>query len=263
MSNSLRNVIEGRVEGHFYTNGWPEFTTVVFQCLQPRLSDVCDLHCYTSSKQQLHWVLEQARLVTSGQWQYIQIVEDDDAVADYVVQNIRPDGQTKLSRGDYTIYRYGMYALVGQLPTTSAECPEGYRLGELAAEHSTLVSSQADTWIASIGRPASVAEKYFEECIQRFDSAAAYCDSDPATPVAWCVEFGMSGDVSNLFTLEGHRKKGLGTAVKRALCQKQLCQGDMPFSVVVDGSPASNTNWQSKLGFQYVGRMGGVFVLNR
>ncbi len=262
LCNSLRNVIEGRVEGHFYTDGWPEFTTVVFQCLQPRLSDVCDLHCYTTSKQQLHCVLEQARLVTSGQWQYIQIVEDDDAVTDYVVQNIRPDGQTKLSHDDYTIYQYGMYALVGQLPSTSAKCPEGYRLGELAAKHSTLVSSQAGTWIASTGWPTSVAEKYFEECIRRLDSAAAYCDSDPTTPVAWCVEFAMSGDVSNLFTLEGHRKKGLGTAVKRALCQKQVRQGDMAFSVVVDGSPTSSTNWQSKLGFQYVGRMRGVFVLN-
>ena len=114
----------------------------------------------------------------------------------------------------------------------------------------------------SIGRPASVAEKYFEECIQRLDSAAVYCDSDPSTPVAWCVEFAMSGDLSSLFSLEGHRKKGLGTAVKRALCHKQLCNSDMPFSVVVDGSPASRTSWQSRLGFEHIGRMRGVFVLN-
>ncbi len=250
LCNSLRNVIEGRVEGHFYTDGWPEFTTVVFQCLQPRLSDVCDLHCYTTSKQQLHWVLEQARLVTSGQWQYIQIVEDDDAVVDYVVQNIRPNGQTRLSRGDYAVHDNGMYALVGQLPTTSAECPEGYRLGELAAEHSTLVSSQAGMWITSFGQ-----EKFMKECIQNLQSAAVFCDSDPTTPVAWCMQFGVSGEVGNLYTLEEYRRKGLGTAVKRAFCRKLLSQGDIPFSVVLDGAPTSSVKWQSKAAFQHVGRM--------
>ena len=190
LCTSVRNVIEGRVEGHFYTDGWPEFTTVVFQCLQPRLSDECDLHCYTTSKQRLPSLLEQAHLVTSGQWQYVEIVEDDaNTVTDYLVQNLKLDGKAKLLPTiDYSVTEYRMYTLLEQLPTTNTECPEGYILGRLAVEHSTFLSFQGGQWVNSLGRPPSVVKEYYKQCIQRFPSAAAYCDSDPSTLVAWQMQ---------------------------------------------------------------------------
>ena len=92
---SALNVIEGRVEGNFYTDGWPNFTTVVFQCLKPRLSEICDLHCCTTCKQRLLSVLEQAGLVTAGRWQYLQVVEDgcNKDVTDFLIQHLRLHGK--------------------------------------------------------------------------------------------------------------------------------------------------------------------------
>ncbi len=244
---SARNVIAGRVEGKFYTDKWPGFSTVVFQCLQPRLSDECDLYCYTTSKQQLCCVLEQAHLVTKGQWQYIQIVEDDDsAVTDYVVRNIRSDGE----------------ALLGQLPAASAECPEGYRLGRLAVEHSTYISSQAGQWVNSLGRPAGVVKEYFKHCIQRLPSVAVYCDYVPITPVAWQIQHSLNGTLGSLFTVEGHRRKGLATVAAREVCEVIIAQGDTPMSSIQDGS--SSVKLHSKLGFQHVGNVKDVYLhINR
>ena len=37
-------------ETSIYTDGWPRFTTVVFQCTFPRLSDIADLNCHSTSK---------------------------------------------------------------------------------------------------------------------------------------------------------------------------------------------------------------------
>ncbi len=259
LRSSAKNVLEGRVEGTFYTDGWPEFTTVVFEILQPRFSDICDLYCYTTSKPHLVRLLEQAHLVTVGRWQFLQIIEDDDrTMTDYLIQNLQPDGDARLSPGDYSVYECGMYALLGQLPTTSAKCPVGYRLGELVAEHSTLVSSQAEMWTASIGRPVSVVEEYHKQCIQRLDSAAVFLDSDFSTPVAWQMQHGISGELGNLFTIEEHRRKGLATAVKRAVCQKILARGDIPISSVHDDSPS--VNLQRKLGFQQVCRVTEVYL---
>ena len=259
---SARNVLEGRVEGAFYTDGWPDFTTVVFEILQPRFSDVCDLYCYATFNPHLVRLLEQAHLVTVGRWQFLQIIEDDDrTITDYLIRTLRPDGSAKLSPDEYSVHECGMYALVGQLPSSSAECPVGYRLGELAVEHSTLVSSQADTWIASIGRPVSVVEEYHKQCIQRLSSAAVFLESDPSTPVAWQMQHAISGELGNLFTFEEHRRKGLATAVETALCQKILAQGDIPISSVHDVSPS--VNLQHKLGFQQVCRVTEVYLYNR
>ena len=257
---SARNVLEGRVEGNFYTDGWPEFMTIVFQCLQPRLSNVCDLHCYTTVKQHLLQVLEQAHLVTAGQWQLLQVIENREgmAVTNYLVKNLRPDGEKVLRSEDYSVMELGMYALLGELPTARAKCPVGYSLGELRPKHNVHVSSQVDQWINSIGMSQSWVEEFCKQCIQRLFSAAVFCDSDPTTPVAWQMQYGFSGELGNLFTVEGHRRKGLATAVKIAVCRKILASGDIPISMVLDNSP--NKSLHLKLGFSHVCRVVEVYL---
>lgn len=252
MYTSVRNVIEGRVEGRFYTDEWPDFTTVVFQCFQPRLSDVSDLYCCTSSRQQLPRVLEQARLVTTGQWQYLHIVEDDDnAVTDFLFRNLRLDGEARLSHDDYSVQKCGIYALLAGLPTINSECPVGYSHGELLVEHSTYLSSQSGPWSNSMGRPVGVLDEYYKHCIQNFESVAIFSDCNSTTPVGWVMQHGWS-EMGNLFIMEEHRRKGLAVALLTALCQKILARGDMPSGSVAVGVPSSFI-LTNILGFQHVG----------
>ena len=77
----VRNVCYGRVEGNFYTDGWPRFTTVVFQCTSPRLSDIADLNCHSTSKDGLLAVLREAGLVTFCKQQVVQVSESEEMVS--------------------------------------------------------------------------------------------------------------------------------------------------------------------------------------
>ena len=58
-------------------------------------------------------------------------------------------------------------------------------------------------------------------------SSAIFITSDPTYPVAWilCHPFGHMG---HWFTVEGHRRKGLGTLVLKDLCCKLLAEGYTP-----------------------------------
>ena len=86
-SNGLR-VRRGRVDGKFYVDQWPDFTAVVFQCLQPSISSTLE------SKQQLVVLLEHAGLVSTSMWQLLYIVENEDkSIADYVGENLRVGGR--------------------------------------------------------------------------------------------------------------------------------------------------------------------------
>ena len=66
------------MEGNFYTDGWPRFTTVVFQCTSPRLSDIADLNCHSTSKDGLFTVLREAGLVTFCKQQVVQVSESEE-----------------------------------------------------------------------------------------------------------------------------------------------------------------------------------------
>ena len=261
---SALNVIEGRVEGNFYTDGWPNFTTVVFQCLKPRLSEICDLHCCTTCKQRLLSVLEQAGLVTAGRWQYLQVVEDgcNKDVTDFLIQHLRLHGKP-LTANDYSLQENVMCALEAHHPATFTECPQGYRIKRLSVEHSKHVLSQlqASQWntFGSIDRPSSVVEEYNKHCFEWLDSSAAFHNSDPTVPVSWQSTHAFSGEIGNLFTLKDHRRKGLASATKSAVCKNIVARGEVPFStVMVDNS--SNIELHYKLGFRYFGRLTELYL---
>ena len=40
MQMAAKRVRDGKIAANFYTDGWPEFSTVVCQIISPRLSDV-------------------------------------------------------------------------------------------------------------------------------------------------------------------------------------------------------------------------------
>ena len=57
--------------------------------------------------------------------------------------------------------------------------------------------------------------------IKNFHSAAAFHDEDSSQPVAWILQY-PSGMIGPLYTMEAHRRKGLGLALAASLCQAIL-----------------------------------------
>lgn len=63
------------------------------------------------------------------------------------------------------------------------------------------------------------ATKIMEAVIKMFPSSAVYLASSPANPVAWMIYY-HHGHMGHWFTVEEHRRKGLGTLVAEDLCKK-------------------------------------------
>ena len=225
-SNGLRvciqNVIKGRVDGKFYVDQWPDFTAVVFQCLQPSISSNGDLHCYTTSsslqsKQQLVVLLEHAGLISTSMWQLLYIVENEDkSIADYVGENLRVGGR-HLTREEYAIRKYGIYAMLCP-PSKKAELPAGYTLGKLAKEHVKYMLAQDELWIGSV-RSNSIIIEYIEQYRQRLETVAVFQCGDTSKPVARAMCFAYTGEYGSLFTRPDHRQKGLASLVVQKISE--------------------------------------------
>ena len=256
MRMCIRNVMEGRVQGNFYTDAWPHFTIVVFQCVEPRLSDTADLLCYSTSKHDLLHVLQQNQLVTVGKWQIIEIVENDSkTTGEYFIKKF--DGRHLLPQ-DYSTIEYGMYGLLQEVKLPSLPCPEGYFLGPLTEKHNELAISQGQ-WFNNVGRPADIVQEYHKQCIQRLDTVAAYHNQDPTTPVAWGIHWAHNSTIGNVFTLEEHRRKGLSAAIGIETCRRTLARGDIPQGDIMDDN-SSSINLAYKLGLTPTGSVTCIFL---
>ena len=93
-----------------------------------------------------------------------------------------------------------MYGFLGEHGFESAQCPEEYVLGSLMEKHNHLATSQGQ-WFNNVGRPASVAKEFHKQCVQRFDTIAAYHKRDPTTPVAWEICWAHDSTIGNVFTV--------------------------------------------------------------
>ena len=64
-----RNARDGLISARIYTDGWPNFSTTVCQILKPKVSEVSDLICYSTSMEKQLSVLLEADVLTWGKWQ--------------------------------------------------------------------------------------------------------------------------------------------------------------------------------------------------
>ena len=125
-----------------------------------------------------------------------------------------------------------------------SRCPEGYMIGRLEPHHAELVASN---WTHSRSEHKA---SWIRELIEKYASAAAFPIADLSQPVAWILQYGQGG-IGNLYTLESHRRKGLGLAVAAALCQQVMetyPDGVLPHCQTVEGNVSSYKLFE-KLGF--------------
>ena len=88
-----------------------------------------------------------------------------------------------------------------------------------------------------------------EKRIKSYSSAAAFPDDDPSHPVAWILQY-QNRMLGPLYTMESHRRKGLGLAVMAYLCQKLLEEApDIPLYCGILLDEAISTSLVEKLGF--------------
>ena len=89
-----------------------------------------------------------------------------------------------------------------------------------------------------------------EERIRNYFSAAAFPDENPSQPVAWVLQY-QNGMIGPLYTMEDHRRKGLGLAVMTSLCQTLFEDSpEVPlYCEAVEGTKVAITTIVESLGF--------------
>ena len=121
-------------------------------------------------------------------------------------------------------------------------CPDGYRIGKLEPHHAELVATR---WPY---RTSFNKVSWFQKLIENFLTVAAFCDDEP---VAWILQYSHGG-IGNLYTMESHRRRGLGLAVTAAMCQLVLekCPEILLWAMIVPENTVSKKMFES-LGFVY------------
>ena len=265
-TNGLRisgqNVVNGRVKGRFYVDNWPNFTTVVFQCLQPSISNTGDLLCYTTSlasKQQLARFLDQAGLITAGSWQFLYIIEDEEkSVAECLVQSLLDNGRLSANH-QFKIESSGLYVMPHP-PKEKVDLPSGFTFGKLTKEHAGYVCSQEGLFASSsTERPSHIMCEYVSKCLEMLETAAVYSDDDASTPVAGIACHSYSGVIGNLFTVKDHRRKGLASALVLKQSEHYFSQGVMP-QAEIEYYNSSSIDLHIKLGFVCVSDANSVYM---
>ena len=116
-------------------------------------------------------------------------------------------------------------------------------MGKLECKHAELVASK---W------PHLLSENkvgWITELIKEFLSVAVFHEEDPSQPVAWVLQYGHFG-MGNLFTMETHRRRGLGVAVIAALSREMLAEcPDIPVQCLIVMGNTASVNLFEKLGF--------------
>ena len=82
-----RNARDNKILSNFYTNGWPDFSSVICQIQKPRLSDESDLLCYSTCEASILSLLQESGVITWGRWQLIEGLESDHA--DHLIEMLR------------------------------------------------------------------------------------------------------------------------------------------------------------------------------
>lgn len=253
---SIRNVLEGRVRGHFYTDQC--HSSVIFQCVRPSVSVDGDLHCYTTSKRNLVTLLEQGNFLTSGKQHYMYIVEDEEiGITEHLIENIQIDGRL-MQGSEYSVVKSALYVM-DTMVLPPVEVPPGYRLRKMNERDGKVLLNQRGLWINSVNFSYDNKFSYVQQCILNLPTWAVHEVGDTSKLVSGAMCYSMSGEIGSLFTVEDHKRKGLASLVIRCAAQEFIQHGDLPYISIDNGNQIS-VALHEKLGFVFAGELRNLFL---
>ena len=130
--------------------------------------------------------------------------------------------------------------------------PDGYNVGDVLPEMTNLINSK---WKFSNNGAADVMKE-----VLQWGHPSVCVSTQDGTPVAWALQ-NFCGVVSNLFTVEEYRMKGIGTFVLSHLTRLILERGENVF-VSIEKKNEMSIRMHEKLGFKrYNERMNFSWVV--
>eukprot|EP00731_Ephydatia_muelleri_P022145 Em0014g736a len=209
MANTIQTVLCRRTKVDFYTDGWPQFTSIAARIRSPTVVDVV-LH--TSCKERL-----------------LELLRDDHteaSLAEYLMKNMKSrDGEPVLCN----IISGQMLQMSKDIVISFHErtliCPQGYNIGVLRPKDAEFIHT---FWNKSLLDSTKDSIKAFQFMIGSLPNSAIFHTSDPENPVAWVLTYPY-GQIGHLHALRDHRRKGLAGIVGVDLFKKVKGEGIIPY----------------------------------
>ena len=213
-----RNARDNKILSNFYTDGWPDFSSIICQIQKPRLSDESDVLCYSTCEASILSLLQESGIITWGRWQLIEGLESDHA--DHLVDILRSvnssaTGQVEARYEGRLLYY--PYKHIQSLPI-----PAGFILDKLQPCHLKYV---VDDFTFFLERQ-HVVEKYLNHLIRNFCSAAVFKSDNRTKPLGWLYMSAHGGGGFH-YVDKGFRGKGISNILRIELARQIIENGDI------------------------------------
>ncbi|KAL5474744.1 hypothetical protein EMCRGX_G026737 [Ephydatia muelleri] len=197
MANTIQTVLWRRTQVDFYTDGWPQFTSIAARIRSPTVVDVV-LH--TSCKERLLELLRDDRILLypgSHNNGGVIISDTEASLAEYLMKNMKSrDGKPLLT----DIISGQMLQMSKDIAMSFHErtliCPEGYNIGVLRPKDAEFIHT---FWNKSLLDSTKDSIKAFQFMIGSLPNSAIFHTSDAENPVAWVLTPGLSSKKSGSF----------------------------------------------------------------
>ena len=214
-----RNAQDNKILYNFYTDGWPNFSSIVCQIKKPRVSDESDLLCYSTCEKRLLSLLQESGVITWGRWQVIDGLESDhaDNLVDMLKSiNSTAKGQVE-ARYEGSLFYYP-YKHVQPPPSIP-----GFILDKLQPRH---LKHVVDDFTLYPERGRHVVEKFLDHLIRHFHSAAVFKSDNLSKPLGWIYMTAHGGGGLHHVD-EEFRGKGISTILRIELIRQIIANGDI------------------------------------
>ena len=218
-----RNARDDKILSNFYTDGWPDFSSIICQIQKPRLSDESDLLCYSSCEASMLSLLQESGVVTWGRWQLIDDLESDHA--DHLIDMLRSVNSTATGQVEARYEGGLLYYPYKHIP--SPLVPAGFILDKLQPCHLKYV---VDDFNLYPERGRHVVEKYLDHLIRNFCSAAVFKSDDRTKPLGWVYMTAHGGGGLHYVDKE-FRGKDISNILRIELARQILENGDIPMGL--------------------------------
>jgi hypothetical protein len=221
-----RNALNNKILSNFYTDGWPDFSSVICQIHKPRMSDDSDLLCYSNCKESILSLMKESGVITWGRWQVIEGLKSDHA--DHLIDMLQCMNSTATvgnieSRYEGSILYYPYKQAQAPPPITIP----GFILDKIRPCH---LKHVFDDFKMYPDREPHVVEKYFDHVFRNFRSVAIFKIDNLTIPLGW-IYTTAHGGIGFHYVSKEFRGKGISYTLRIELGRQTLESGDIPMGM--------------------------------